>query len=220
MRKAKFRLFFPILCVVVYVGSAEISLAQQAPGWSRGQQLAPITYEECLRRASLALQAESYRIDYAAGAFAVGVKGVHTGVIMCNAAPEGNTWVNIVVASNGEGGGSEREKLQAQMQSPGNAGGGGTSCQGNGYSITIDPNVIAPGGTITVRVAVPGGDLPYYSWVGMFTPSLGPWQYLKDLKPNFTRNFIVPDTRGKYEIRVLLDSGYDNIATTCIFTVQ
>lgn len=76
----------------------------QAPGWSHGQQNLAVTYDECVRRAPMALRAEGYRIDYAAGAFAVGIKNVHTAVVMCNQAPEGKTWVNIVVASNGEGG--------------------------------------------------------------------------------------------------------------------
>lgn len=86
-----------------------------APGWSRGQQLLIIDYNGCVSLASRALANEGYRIDYAAGgSFVVGIQDVHTAVIMCNPAAEG-TWANVVVASNGEGGGSEREKLQARM---------------------------------------------------------------------------------------------------------
>ena len=88
----------------------------QAPGWSRGQQLLSITYEECIRRAPQALQAEGYRIDHSAGNFSVGMKSVHTAVIICNPLPDAREVVNIVVGSNGDGGGCHRERLQAQME--------------------------------------------------------------------------------------------------------
>jgi hypothetical protein len=103
----------------------------QAPGWSRGQQILAIGYEECVRRMPAALQGEGYRIDYNAGNFAVGIKGVHTAVIMCNPAPDAMMAVNIVVASNGEGGGRERQQLQAQMDRPGASGQTGLCREGN-----------------------------------------------------------------------------------------
>jgi hypothetical protein len=101
------------LCISAHVAFA------QAPGWSRGQQNLAITYDDCLRRAPEALQAESYRIDYDAGDFAVGIKGVHTAVIICSPAPDAKILVHIVVASNGDGGGVERQRLQAQMDRSG-----------------------------------------------------------------------------------------------------
>jgi len=104
-------------CALLLCLLAAISLAQ-APGWSRGQQNLAITYDECGRRASLALQAEGYRIDYATGGFTVGIKDIHTAVITCNTAPENRIWVNVVVASNGGGGGEQRQRLQAQMDRP------------------------------------------------------------------------------------------------------
>jgi len=112
---------FLLICVSAYASFA------QAPGWSRGQQLLAITYDECVRRAPQALRAEGYRIDYAAGNFAVGIKAVHTAVVMCNPAPDAKLAVNIVVASNGEGGGRERQCLQAQMERPGSGCAGGNT---------------------------------------------------------------------------------------------
>lgn len=106
------------LCALPLCISAQVSFAQ-APGWSRGQQNLAITYDECLHRAPGALRAEGYRIDYDAGDFAVGIKGVHTAVIICSPAPDAKMLVHIVVASNGEGGGTERQRLQAQMERPG-----------------------------------------------------------------------------------------------------
>lgn len=209
-------LLFLLLCSLT-----EASFAQ-APGWSRGQQNLAITYDECVRRAQMALQAEGYRTDYAAGAFVVGIKNVHTSVIMCNQAPEGKTWVNIVVASNGDGGGNERERLQAQMEQPGSVSSGG-GCQGTGYSLTIEPKVARAGESIAVHVTVPDGAPPEGSWVGLFPAGerghLGQWTYLVALRPTFTRSFTAPGP-GQYEIRVLLDNGYDKVAVGCNFTVQ
>jgi hypothetical protein len=105
-----------VFFLLLVCASPDAALAQ-APGWSRGQQNLIISYDECVKRAPMALQAEGYRIDYAAGDFAVGIKAVHAAVIMCNPAGA-NMWVNIVVASNGDGGGIERQKLQAQMERP------------------------------------------------------------------------------------------------------
>jgi hypothetical protein len=96
------------------------ALQAQAPGWSRGQQNLAISYDECMRRAPAALSAEGYRRDdQPGGNFAVGIKGVHTAVIICSPAPEAKMLVHIVVASNGDGGGLERQRLQAQMERPG-----------------------------------------------------------------------------------------------------
>jgi len=119
---------FGFIGCMVFLSLANASMAQ-APGWSRGQQNLAISYDECLRRASAALQGEGYRIDYAGGNFAVGIKGVHTGVIICSPAPESKMLVHIVVASNGDGGGVERQRLQARMEGSGSGsvGGGGVS---------------------------------------------------------------------------------------------
>jgi len=106
--------FFTCLLII---SIPERSVAQSAPGWSRGQQSLPIGYDECVNRAYRALEAEGYRIDNAAGgSFAVGIKGFHTAVIMCTPGADGKTTVNIVVASNGDGGGTERQRLQARME--------------------------------------------------------------------------------------------------------
>lgn len=95
------------------------NLWASAPGWSRGQQNLPLGYEECVRRLSPALQAEGYRVDNASGDFAVGIKDPHTAVVICSPLSASNTLVHIVVASNGDRGGRERQCLQAQMEKPG-----------------------------------------------------------------------------------------------------
>jgi hypothetical protein len=123
----KSRISFLAITFALLLFFAPAALAQ-APGWSRGQQDLAITYDECMRRGPAALQAEGYRIDYNAGNFAVGIKNVHTAVIICSPAPDSKMLVQIVVASNGEGGGTERQQLQARMEQPGlppRSGGGG-----------------------------------------------------------------------------------------------
>jgi len=107
------------LCALLLCVSAYASLAQ-APGWSRGQQNLALTYDECVRRMPQALQAEGYRRDdQPGGNFAIGIKGVHMAAIICSPAPDARMLVQIVVASNGDGGGIERQRLQAQMEQPG-----------------------------------------------------------------------------------------------------
>ena len=111
-------------CSVVFCGlllciSAHTSFAQ-APGWSRGQQNLALSYDDCVRRMPVALQNEGYSRDpNSGGNFEAGSKGVHTAVIICSPAPDSRMLVQIVVASNGDGGGIERQRLQAQMERPG-----------------------------------------------------------------------------------------------------
>jgi hypothetical protein len=101
-------------------------LQAQAPGWSRGQQNLALGYDECVQRMSVALAAEGYSKDSNSGGnFVAGYKAVHTAVIICSPAPEQKMFVQIVVASNGDGGGSERQRLQAQMDRPGFGNSGG-----------------------------------------------------------------------------------------------
>src|SRR5580765_1425767 len=108
-----------LLCAFMICASAHSSLAQ-APGWSRGQQNLALGYDECVQRMSVALQAEGYNKDSNSGGnFVAGTKAIHTAVIICSPAPEAKMFVQIVVASNGEGGGRERQCLQAQMERPG-----------------------------------------------------------------------------------------------------
>jgi hypothetical protein len=120
-----------VLCSLAF-GSPAASLAQ-APGWSRGQQSLSIGYDECVGRMSSALGAEGYGKDgNSGGNFVAGTKGVHTAVIICSPGPDAKMLVQIVVASNGDGGGRERQCLQAQMERPGSTSGCGGAQGGGG----------------------------------------------------------------------------------------
>jgi len=119
------------LTSIVTVAVAATASEAAAPGWSRGQQDLAVSYDECRARSTAALKAEGYKIDYDAGAFSVGIKDPHTAVISCHPIAAGKTAVNIVVASNGPGGGEERVRLQTAMEKrPATGGGGGGGDEG------------------------------------------------------------------------------------------
>ncbi|MBC7875165.1 MAG: hypothetical protein H7Y01_14270 [Ferruginibacter sp.] len=107
---------YSLVLTLLFFALTPILLAQ--PTWSRGEQLLPITYEEAMRRAKSALLAEGYGAMQEGGAMIAGQKDIHTAVIMCNVAPEGKIWINIVVASihnEGTVPGAERVRLQNRM---------------------------------------------------------------------------------------------------------
>lgn len=193
--------------VVALVASAQAD----APGWSRGQQELPITWEECVKRANGALSAESYRIDQPSP-FAVGVKGQHTALVMCNPSPNGKTWVNIVVASNGEGGGSERQRLQARMEGqaptappvpPPVAGEG--SCAGASYSLALPPT--SPQQYTKLKISFTSkGKMKPGDWIGIARAGDPPdrywdgkWVYTKDAAASCTWEVPAP-VAGNYQV--------------------
>lgn len=129
------------LAALLILASVHPAAGQSAPGWSRGQQTLAISADECLRRARAAIQSNGYRTDYNAGNFVVGIKDPHTAVVICSPGPAANVFVQIVVASNGPGGGVERQRLQAAMESSGTASttsakGGSTASNGVGAQWT------------------------------------------------------------------------------------
>lgn len=200
---------------------ATVSLAQ-APGWSRGQQELSITYDECRRRSPLALEAEGYRIDYDAGAFSVGVKGVHTAVISCHRGSASRMGINIVVASNGEGGGAERQRLQAQMEQP-----GGVPASKPGQSSPSS----AQGRMLTVRVTSDraavvdwsNGTPDKASWVSVVPAGtgdgahVGKWIYTQGATSG--RYEAGSLTAGEYEARFYADGGYSKLIDRVRFSV-
>jgi hypothetical protein len=94
------------------------SSAAAQPAMSRGEQLLPINYNECSRRAEQAYIAEGWVNIGKGGAFVRAFKENNGAYITCNVAPENKIWANIFVASNsGDSNvpGAERVKLQNRM---------------------------------------------------------------------------------------------------------
>jgi hypothetical protein len=140
------------LLALAFFALASSALAQ--PTMSRGEQLLPISYNECMRRAEQAYIAEGWVNIGKGGAFVSAFKENNGAYITCNVAPENKTWANIFVASNsGDGGvpGGQRVCLQKQMEQP-----GASKCgnAGNDQFTTWTWAVGAPGQSLEVHGAV------------------------------------------------------------------
>ena len=215
LRTSHVVIFVCSLLLVATICALAASVYDQAPALSRGIQELPAGFDECVKRAERALQAEGYGITFSGGGkgdkVLMGYKDIHSASIMCNMAPEGKTWVNIVVASsanNGDVPGAERVKLQGRMEQPSNAGTGGSKLN----SLTVNPSAVAPGGKLTVYFTAQTG-LPTNAWIGI-VPSSVPhgdeavndgydltYQYLEG-KTEGTMTFTAPTEPGQYDVRL------------------
>jgi hypothetical protein len=105
----------------------------------------------------------------------------------------------------------------------GTAGGGSSSgCRGTSLSVTVNPSTALQGRTVQAQVTFPDGKYPDRSWVGLFpsggTGHLGQWKYLSELS-SCAFAFTAPGP-GTYEIRLLLDGGYDKVGARGYFEVR
>ena len=110
------RLTFLFVCL----GLCLLTANAQAPAASRGLQLLPITPDDCMLRARAALEGEGFTITDPIGPdHYYGKKQNHTALVMCNPAPDGKMWANVVVATSGtlEGTvpGAERVRIQQRL---------------------------------------------------------------------------------------------------------
>jgi hypothetical protein len=194
----------------------------EAPGWSRGQQEQPIPWEECVRRGGAAMQAECYRIDQPSP-FVVGMKGQHTAVIMCNPSPNQKQWVNIVVASNGEGGGLERQRLQARMdgqapaQPPASPVAGEGNCAGASYSLAPPPASPQQYVDFSIRFTWKG-KMKHGDWIGIARAGDPPdrywdgkWKYTRDMADTCTWTVRAP-IAGSYQIAYFAEGANGPVA--------
>lgn len=182
-----------------------------------------------MSRATAALQAEGFISLTNQANMVAGYKGPNTALILCNEAPGGTYWVNIVVSSlKNDGGipGAERVKLQARMNNPGqpptnNIGGCPRS---NTYGLSIVPSSARVGQTVKIRYMYPGDKPGSADWIGCFYPTTkqsytGFWTYLTSVK-GCEYDFVVPNINpGPMQFRYILDGGYDKIMATAEFVV-
>jgi len=179
-----------------------------------------------VRRGNAALQAEGYRIDQPSP-FVVGIKGNHTALIMCNPSQNAKQWVNIVVASNSEGGGSERQRLQARMegQTPAQPPGppqpppqGEGACAAAAYSVQMERSTIRKGEQFKVHFRWKGKMLPR-DWISVYPINRLPhqyatWSYVNDrIKDGCAWTWHVSEP-GEYGVAYLLDNGETVVAQT------
>jgi hypothetical protein len=97
-------------------------------------------------------------------------------------------------------------------------------------SVTTDSNHYAPGSTAVVTVS--GGPANTLDWVGLYAVGATnyeyqDWRYLNgQLTPpsqgqsSATISLVVPQDEGQYDVRFLLDNGYDTIAISQSFQVS
>jgi hypothetical protein len=92
----------------------------------------------------------------------------------------------------------------------------------SGPSLSANPNIVAPGGKVTVNFTrVPGN---YRDWIGLFKVGSSnysriSYQYLRGQK-NGSIVFSVPTNLGKYEFRLFKNGSYTKLATSNQITVQ
>ncbi|WP_367354945.1 hypothetical protein [Atribacter sp.] len=91
-----------------------------------------------------------------------------------------------------------------------------------GPSLSASPNIITPGGKVTVNFT--GAPGYYRDWIGLFKIGSSnytriSYQYLRGQK-NGSIVFSVPTTLGKYEFRLFRNGSYYKFATSNQVTVQ
>lgn len=107
------------MCLVLFVGVTALP-AVAGPPMSRGQQFYTISHQDCLARATGALQSAGYSVWGQLGNGPWGDRGPHSAVILCEPAAGNREVVLIVVATNGTSDpnvpGAERVRLQELME--------------------------------------------------------------------------------------------------------
>ena len=92
----------------------------------------------------------------------------------------------------------------------------------SGTSLSANPNIVAPGGKVTVNfIGAPGY---YRDWIGLFKVGSSnysriSYQYLKGQK-NGSVTFTAPNKTGQYEFRLFKNGSYLKLATSNQVTVQ
>jgi hypothetical protein len=92
----------------------------------------------------------------------------------------------------------------------------------NNPSLSANPNIVAPGGKVTVNFTRAPGN--YRDWIGLFKVGASnysriSYQYLSGQK-NGSIVFSIPTTLGKYEFRLFRSGTYTKLATSNQITVQ
>jgi len=206
-------------CVVSFLISVFffVSTAAAGPIWMRrSESLLAAGGEECLARAFRALRAEGFSANQNMNNGVWGNKGTRWTLIVCNAAPAGQTWANIVSSAlEGEADAhyADHERVGARMgeasTGPNQTGAALLSARvdGRGFGVVNWSN--APTNEGTWVSIVPAGTPD-----GQHT---GRWEYTNK-NPN-GQYVSGPLSSGRYEARFYGDSGYGKILARAPFEV-
>lgn len=206
-------------CVVGFLISVFlfISTAAAGPIWMRrSESLLAASGEECLARAFRALRTEGFAPNQNMSNGVWGSKGTRWTLIVCNAAPSGQTWANIVSSAlEGEADAhyADHERVGARMGEPstGPIQNGSLSLSARGDSRTY--------GVLSWSSA-PTNEGTWVSIVPAGTPDgqhTGRWEYTK-ARPNGQYE-SGPLSPGRYEARFYGDSGYGKILARAPFEI-
>ncbi len=172
--------------------------AAAAPALSRGEQYLGISMAECLSRAEAALAAEGYAAWGSAPSNGRwGAKGIHSAVVLCNDARDGQQVVNIVVASeSGDGNvpGAERVRLQQRME------GATSNCSGRLVAVEVRGD-----GLLVSWQGLPGNPQDWLALAvaGAAPNSHGDWFYTESARSG--SKLRARPQPGDYELRVFFN---------------
>jgi len=196
-----------------------MSSALAGPIWMRrSESLLSVTGEECLARAFRAFRAEGFNATQNMSNGVWGSKGNRWTLIVCNAAPAGQTWANIVSSSPDEEKDAhyrDHERVGARMgeRSTDPVGGGQP-----GRMLNVEV-----GSQRNAMVSWREGTSDPNSWVSVVpvgTPDgqhTGRWMYTKGASTGmYDSGALAP---GDYEARFYADGGYSKLLDRVRFTV-
>jgi hypothetical protein len=140
-------------------------------------------------------------------------------------------WITVTSGSNGNGNGTVNYSVQPNT---GAARTGSITIAGqtftvqqagavvNTYTLVASPNVVAPGGQLTVNFTASTGAAT--DWVALYkvgdtNSQYIAWNYTNGLTSG-SFNIVAPTQAGQYEFRYFLSNSYTNVATSNTITVQ
>ncbi len=196
------------------------SVAVAGPIWmSRSVSMIPTTTEECVARAFRAFRAEGFTPTQNASNGVWGSKGARWTLVVCDAAPGGQMWANVVSAALENEAGAhypDHQRVGARMgeRSTDPIGGGD---RGRMLSVEVTPQRNA---LVTWRE----GTSDTGSWVSVVPigtgdgQHVGKWIYTKGAPSGvYDSGLLSP---GEYEARFYADGGYGKLIDRVRFTVR
>lgn len=210
----------------VLVSLLVVSTLMAGPIWMRRSEvLIPVNGEECLARAFRALRTEGFTPTQNLSNGVWGSKGSRWTLILCNAAPSGQMWVNLVSSSleaEADAHYPDHEHVAARMSEPSTAstpvsGGGGVppGRQGRFLSVSVNGR----------HAIVDWSNAPTTSgsWVSIVTVGtadsthIGRWVYTEQKGSGRYENG--PLDPGSYEARFYADAAYGNLVDRVRFEI-
>ncbi len=129
--------------------------------------------------------------------------GALSGTLSCTAPSPAGTYEYRYLRNNGY--------TDVVRSTPVTVSGGGSS-----FAVSASPSAVSPGGTLTVNWTAPSGQTSSRDWISVFAQgapntSYLDWRYTGGATSGSV-GLNVPSGSGTYEVRYLLDDGYNDVA--------